>query len=194
MHPCTHTHMPTCSHLYTYCKVRSFSTRIIYMNECNLFWVIFFWISGGCDFQDSPRMYDFFCCFQKITDSCVYWLVHTRLYVYMHSLDIALIHMCDMTHSYVWHSAFIFGTWVIRMCDIAHSYVWHDVFICETWLIHMWDRTYSYLGHDSFIRVIWLIHVRDTIHLHVWHDSFTCGTWLIHMCDMTHSHERHDNL
>jgi len=34
------------------------------------------------------------------------------------------IHMCDMTHSYVWHDAFICVTWLIHMCDMTHSYVW----------------------------------------------------------------------
>ena len=24
-------------------------------------------------------------------------------------------------------------TWLIRMCDMTHSYVWHDAFICVTW-------------------------------------------------------------
>jgi len=35
-----------------------------------------------------------------------------------------LIHMCDMTHSYVWHDSFICVTWFIHMCDMIHSYVW----------------------------------------------------------------------
>jgi len=60
-----------------------------------------------------------------------------------------LIHMCDMTHSYVWHDSFICVTWLIHMCDKTHSYVWHDSFICVTWLIHMCDMTHSYVWHDS---------------------------------------------
>jgi len=27
--------------------------------------------------------------------------------------------------------------WLIHMCDMTHPYVWHDSFICVTWLIHM---------------------------------------------------------
>ena len=46
---------------------------------------------------------------------------------------INLIHMCDMTQSYVWHDSFICVTWRIHMCDMTHSYVWHDSFICATW-------------------------------------------------------------
>jgi len=75
-----------------------------------------------------------------------------------------LIHMCDMTHSYVWHDAFICVTWLIHMCDMTHSYVWHDAFICVTWLIHMCDMTF---------------HLCDMTHSYVWHDSFICVTWLM---------------
>jgi len=39
-------------------------------------------------------------------------------------------HVCDMTHSYVWHDSFICVTWLIHMCDMTHSYVWRDPF-CE---------------------------------------------------------------
>jgi len=31
-----------------------------------------------------------------------------------------LIHMCDMTHSYVWHDSFICVTCPIRECDVTH--------------------------------------------------------------------------
>jgi len=34
--------------------------------------------------------------------------------------------MCDMFASYthVWHDSFICVTWLIHMCDMTHSYVW----------------------------------------------------------------------
>ena len=85
-----------------------------------------------------------------------------------------LIHMCDMTHSYVRHDSFICVTWLIHMCDMTHSYVWHDSFICVTWLIHMCDMTHSYVWHDSFIFATWLIHI--------------CVTWLINICVTYHMH------
>jgi len=89
-----------------------------------------------------------------------------------------LIHMCDMTHSHVWHDSFTCVTWLIHMCEMTDSRVWHELFTCVTWLIHMCTC------------VTWLIHMCDMTHSrvwHVWHDSFTCVTWLIHTCDMTHS-------
>ena len=81
-----------------------------------------------------------------------------------------LIHMCDMTHWYVWHDSFLCVTWLIHMCDMTHSYVWHDSFICVTWLIHMCDMTHSYVWHDSFICAAY-----------VWYDSFIYVTWLINV-------------
>jgi len=110
-----------------------------------------------------------------------------------------LIHMCDMTHSYVCHDSFICKTWHIHMwhglftCDMTHSYViwhthmWHDSFIR--------DMTHSYVWHDSLCLpvatgrwLIWHIHMCDMTHSYVWHDTFMCVPWLIHMCDMTHSY------
>ena len=104
------------------------------------------------------------------------------------------IYICDMTHSYVWHDAFI-------LCDMTQSYVWrdrsfvwHDSFIRVTWLIHTCDVTHSYVWHDSFIRVTWNIHTCDVTHSFVWRDSFICVTWLIHTCDVTHSYVWRDSF
>jgi len=33
-----------------------------------------------------------------------------------------LIHMCDMTQSFVWLDSFIYMTWLIHMCEMTHSY------------------------------------------------------------------------
>ena len=41
-------------------------------------------------------------------------------------------HSCGTAHSH--HS---------HVCDMTHSYVWHDSFICVTWLTHMCDMTHS---------------------------------------------------
>jgi len=57
------------------------------------------------------------------------------------------IQIC-MSPSFVWHDSFICVTWLIHMCDMTHSYVWlshayvrHDPCVCvlhDMWLIHMW--------------------------------------------------------
>ena len=72
--------------------------------------------------------------------------IHPHTYIHMYSRDIvprraALrvkpIFICA-------HVVFIRVTWLIHICDMTHSYVWHDSFICVTWLIHVCDVTHSY--------------------------------------------------
>ena len=83
-----------------------------------------------------------------------------RVTCLIHMWDM-LIHVCDMTHSYVWHASFICVTWLIymrdmliHMCDMPHSYVWHahsymwrDSFLCVACLIYVCDMTHVYVGH-----------------------------------------------
>ena len=38
---------------------------------------------------------------------------------------------------------------LIHVCDMTHSYVWHVSFMCATWLIHMYDTTHSRVRPDS---------------------------------------------
>jgi len=106
-------------------------------------------------------------------------------------------------------------TWLIHMWDMTHSYVRHDSFVCETWLIHMCDMTHSYVTHDSSRYVTWLLYSQNNALLsplssHIpclrkppvcgnplfsenWKllfsmtFSFSESSWLIQMCDMTHS-------
>jgi len=87
-----------------------------------------------------------------------------------------LIHMCDITHSYVWHDAFICLTWHIRICDMTHLYMWHGAFIFATWLNHMCDMTHSYM---------WYIHVRVCIYIHV--HTFTSRVHM-HACIYLYIH------
>ena len=101
--------------------------------------------------------------------------------------------MCDMTHSYVWHDAFICKTWRIHMCDMAHSYVWHGTFICVTPTnSYVWHDSFTRVWYDSFICATWRIHMCGMTHSYAWHDAFICVTWRIHMCDMPHSYVWHD--
>jgi len=65
-----------------------------------------------------------------------------------------LMHTCDRHDEsvvrVVWHDAFICVTWIIHVKDMTHSYVCHDSFICDVWhdlfiwLIYMCDMTHSY--------------------------------------------------
>jgi len=112
-----------------------------------------------------------------------------------------------MTHSYLGHDSFIFGTWLIHMWDITYSYVGHDSFVSRPWLIRMWDNVHTSAPSvfDSFTFKTWPIHIWDMTHSHLRHDPFTFGTWPIHivghylaihgtwlirMWDMTHSYVR----
>ena len=47
-----------------------------------------------------------------------------------------LIHVGDMTHSFVWHASFLCLAWLIHICEMTHSQVWHDSLICLTRFIH----------------------------------------------------------
>ena len=76
-------------------------------------------------------------------------------------------------------------TWFIHICDMTHSHVWHDPFrrlkiFAISWLIK---------NARNFVSVscVWLLHKCDTTHSYVRHGSFVCVTWLIHICDITHS-------
>ena len=104
------------------------------------------------------------------------------------------IHMCDMTHSYVWHDGFICVAWLVRMFDtthflraMMHSCGWLDTFTRVTRLVHACPMTYSCIRTTSHVLstracsprcMTWRIHMRDMTHSHL--------TWQIHMCYMTH--------
>jgi len=91
-----------------------------------------------------------------MSESCLTreWVRHARHDSFM--CVIRLMHMCDMTHWYVWHDSLICVTWLIHM-TLWH--VWHDPLICVTWLIHICDMTHSHTRHDSFMNVIQLIYI-----------------------------------
>jgi len=75
--------------------------------------------------------------------------------------NIWLVHMWDMTHSYVKHDSFIRETWLIHMCKDTSEQCWSAaeyLHTCMRRVVHVWDMTHSYV------------------------DSFTCGTWLTYTC------------
>jgi len=57
----------------------------------------------------------------------------------------------------VGHDSFTCLTWLIHMCEMTHSYVWHDSFIHITTLSHMCDTTCSNIWHDSFTCIFFLL-------------------------------------
>jgi len=151
---------------------------------------------------------------QKITHTCTHtqihtwththtrWLIHTHIkytgrcgYVsdtWKRKLCVTwLIHMCDMTHSYVtwvmnytWCVYHITDTWKCKLsfirvtCDVTHSV------IRVTWLFHTCDMTPSHVTWVT--NYIWNTHsfvwsVTRFANSFAWHDSFICVTWLIPM-------------
>jgi len=117
--------------------------------------------------------------------------VHTFIYIHICShiyLSLAWF-QCEMVPFWPFKWAAPDVTWLIHMCDMTHSYVWHDSFICVTWLIHMCNMTDSYvrrdsfiLSHDSFIRVV----------SHDSHNGVALEIWLFFWSsfwsDITHSY------
>ena len=140
---------------------------------------------------------------------CVAWLV----IMWIFGIRVPrLIHMCDMTHSHVWHDSFTCVTWLIHICDICvrhtathcntlqhtathcntlqHTatsrFEWVAAFTDLPWLIHEWGMcvmTNSHMRIAAFICVTWLIRKRDVSECCL----RACVTWLIHACNTMHS-------
>jgi len=106
-----------------------------------------------------------------------------------------VIHICDMTHSYVWHEcawvnvSFTCVTRLIQTCDMPHSYVrricnlnhsnvWHASFKYAPSFTHMCIMPYSNMQHASFTYATCLTHMCVMPH------TITCPT---HMCVMSHT-------
>jgi len=119
---------------------------------------------------------------------------------------IRLVHMCDITHSYVyvWHNSltvtrFHSRTWNEYVYMLL-LYVWHDWFTYETRVMSrrdsltlktclvyacyyfMYDMTGLHMRHESCL---------DATHWRVRHDSFLhaitlCVTWLVYIWDTSH--------
>ena len=120
-----------------------------------------------------------------------------------------LSHVCNMTHSYMWHDAStcVIYKWImshIQMTSISlhlHEWNWMNTSTCVIWFIHvsdmlvirMCDMIHLY-DKDSFVWVTCLICMRNMTHLHVWHASVMCATWLIYICDMPQSRVHHDSF
>jgi len=94
-----------------------------------------------------------------------------------------LIHMCDMTHAYVWRGSFVcemkdtVHVTLMHMCDVTHSYVWHDSCMCDATQSYVRWKTLS-MSH-SCICVTWIV-------------SCICVTWKVsffsHMNESYHTY------
>ena len=118
------------------------------------------------------------CCRYAWVMSHVSWLIYIHTWLF-HTWDMTLSYLkrhslFETCCTYKWVMSHQNVTWLIHLCNISHSYVCHDSFICVTWLIHMCDTTHSDLRHDAFICLSWFIHMCDMNHSYVWHESFIC--------------------
>ena len=94
-----------------------------------------------------------------------------------------LIHMWDITHSYVRHDS---CTW-----DMIYLYVRHDLFTCPSTSASCWQPLQAHVRHALFVGGTWLLRTRDTTHARGMTHQM-CGTLLIHVCDITHSYVWHE--
>ena len=117
-----------------------------------------------------------------------------------------LVHMRDMTHSYVRQDSFISETWLVHMWDMTRSYThvfprsWAPAYYCgwppgapisHSWLICDSFVLYSYVEDDLFVRETWLVRrlmyflrlvdscISFVLHLYMENDLFICETGLV---------------
>jgi len=96
--------------------------------------------------------------------------------------------------SRVSHGSFILVTWLIHIYDVSYSYVWRDSFIDLMWLIHMFELIWLIHTRDKTHPYTWnYLFKFHTTPLYAWHDLSICVTWLIHTCAMIHSHMCRDS-
>ena len=103
------------------------------------------------------------------------------------------IHICDVTHSYVWHDSSIrvTETWPIQLCDWARSCMWHDasIYVCESTIRVMWHiRTCDVTQSLSFICLTWRIHICDVTLSYMWRDLYIYVYIGTHTQAQTHTH------
>ena len=161
-------------HIYTYVWHESFIYTHIYIFECRceyIFEHMYIYLHKGgvvccCHLRGHRTVY------MKCIYLYIYIYIYTYIYIYIHiylhiaeNSAAAAADEGDRRNSNV--------TWLIHVRDMTHSYMWHDSFMCVTWLIHVCDMTHSYVWHDSYMRpeavaeysaavvcvsVTWLIH------------------------------------
>jgi len=115
--------------MYDACRTGKTSKRDVYSA---VFGVAFFWES--CYAYGWIMLHIWMSHVTRMNESCHtkhVWMCHfthiVALLTWLSKARVAwVIHMCDMTHLFVWSHIF--------MSDLTHSYVWHDSFLCRTGL------------------------------------------------------------
>ena len=167
-------------------------------------------------------------CIQIYTFLLIQFKIEVFIYMYMCVYVYSIWHpQYQMLR--VWHDSFICVTCLMHMCDVTHTYVGHNVYPCITWryirvaclihlcdmTLHLCDLTHTHGGYDIFTCVTRFIRIyavfsaqrrnttgetrldsmRDrTASWHdwlIWQDWCIRGTWRIHMCGMIRSRAWH---
>jgi len=122
-----------------------------------------------------------------------------------------LIGVCDNAHSYIWHDALMYVTWLIRIHDMTNLYMqddafnmWHDSWMYVTWLIPIYNMTHWstciiqwVCMHNSMNCTDGALFQRDLTMrscLTKRDDSSTYMTWRIDVREMTHEYTWHNAL
>jgi len=76
-----------------------------------------------------------------------------------------LVHMCDMTRSFVWHDSFTaFVTWLVHsICDMTHTNAGCRVFgvVCAT-------RKHVWVSHVTHVWVSHITHINESCQTYEW--------------------------
>ena len=126
----------------------------------------------------------------------------------------AMCHMCyellmHMRHK-TWHDSLICVTWLAHMCDMTHSYVWHDtrdtdarvtvyMYIYTYIFSHIYIYKYTYRYSHMYTlmnesRDIWMSHVthmNGSCHTYEWVMSHIWMGHVTHMHESCHTYSWH---
>ena len=97
------------------------------------------WLIHICDVTYSSVWHDSFICLTELIDKCLFMCVQNLTINIindgwlLYAILMCVISVCTE----------LGAPWLTHMCDMTHSYMWHDSFTCVTWLIHMCDMTHS---------------------------------------------------
>jgi len=152
------------------------------------------WLMHMCYMTHLYVWHDSFKCMEQLISChvfiCVTWLISCHVFTCVTWLIQMLASPTNLTR-------------FIHMCKITHSYVWHDSFWCMTdftcvsWLVSF-ERTKEQLcvpfSFKNHARATWLIDFCETTHLYVWHHKLLQQTNVYSTCSRTILHQKWDLL